>query len=223
MALAIFVKTPGLTPTKTRLAAGVGQATADAFYQRTLDITEDVARAAAATDSALQPYWAVTEAAAVGHDRWRGLPQLWQGEGGLGARLDRVYRELLQRHGAVLLIGADSPLLTSRHLGCAREMLASEARECVMGRALDGGFYLFGGTVPMARELWTSVSYSEADTADQLLALLEPAYRVGQLTPLPDVDTVADLLAIPAHAATAQGLLPSQRALLSWIRELVPG
>ena len=221
-AVAIFAKTPGLTPAKTRLAAGVGPAIAESFYLRALEITEQVACAAATTDPGLTPYWAVAEQEGIGRECWSGLPQLWQGDGDLGSRLAHVYDTLLARHDAVLLIGSDSPLLVPGHLLQARAMLQGNDREFVMGRALDGGFYLLGGTVPLSQTVWTTVSYSGADTAEQLLANLEPVGSVGQLEPLPDVDTVDDLQVIPALAAASTDLLPAQRALVEWIRRLAP-
>lgn len=219
-AVAIFAKTPGLTPAKTRLAAAVGPAIAEAFYLRALGIAEAVAGAAAAADPELTPYWAVAEREAIGRECWSGLSQLWQGDGDLGTRLAHVYECLRERHAAVLLIGADSPLLTARHLLGAHAVLVEANRDFVLGRALDGGFYLFGGKVPMARTVWTGVSYSEADTADQLLARLATSGSVGHIAPLPDVDTLDDLLAVPAHAAGCRDLLPSQRALVEWIGTL---
>jgi uncharacterized protein len=198
-AVAIFAKTPGLTPAKTRLAAGVGPVIAESFYLRALEITREVACAAAAADPGLTPYWAVAEQAGIGRECWSGLPQLWQGDGDLGARLAQVYDSLLLRHDAVLLIGSDSPLLVPGHLLQAHARLRDNDGEFVMGRALDGGFYLFGGKLPLARTIWTTVSYSGTDTADRLLANLQ---------------------AIPALAAASTDLLPAQRALGEWIRTL---
>jgi glycosyltransferase A (GT-A) superfamily protein (DUF2064 family) len=51
-ALAIFVKTPGLSPVKTRLAEGIGQARAEAFYRLAVDA---VAEVALATEPKLTP------------------------------------------------------------------------------------------------------------------------------------------------------------------------
>jgi glycosyltransferase A (GT-A) superfamily protein (DUF2064 family) len=219
-AVAIFAKTPGLTPAKTRLAAGVGPAIAESFYLRALEITREVACAAATADPGLTPYWAVAEQAGIGRECWSGLPQLWQGDGDLGARLAQVYDSLLVRHDAVLLIGSDSPLLVPGHLLQAHAVLQELDRAFVVGRALDGGFYLCGGKLPLPRTVWTTVSYSGADTANQLLANLEPVGSVGLLEPLPDVDTLEDLLGIPALAAASSDLLPAQRALVEWIRTL---
>ena len=221
-AVAIFAKTPGLTPAKTRLAAGAGPAIAEAFYLRALAITEEVVRAAAATNVALVPYWAVAEAEAIGRDCWSGLPQLWQGDGDLGTRLAQVYDHLLECHDAALLIGADSPLLTPDNLHQANAVMLQQDRDFVLGRALDGGFYLFGGKVSVSRSIWTSISYSEADTADQLLSKLEPVGSVGHLASLPDVDTLDDLLAIPRLAMGCGDLLTAQQELLEWIDALTP-
>jgi glycosyltransferase A (GT-A) superfamily protein (DUF2064 family) len=44
--LAVFVKTPGLSPIKTRLAASVGEQKALEFYRRSLRVTEAVVHAA---------------------------------------------------------------------------------------------------------------------------------------------------------------------------------
>lgn len=221
-AVAIFAKTPGLTPAKTRLADGVGPAIAESFYLRALEITEQVACAAAAAEPGLTLYWAVAEREALGCECWSGLPQLWQGDGDLGSRLAHVYDGLLAQHDAVLLIGSDSPLLVPGHLLQAHAVMQQLDRAFVMGRALDGGFYLFGGKVPLTRTVWTTVSYSEADTADRLLANLEPVGSVGQLEPLPDVDTLEDLLGLPTHAADSGDLLLAQRALIEWIEALIP-
>jgi glycosyltransferase A (GT-A) superfamily protein (DUF2064 family) len=106
-AVAIFVKTPGLSPVKTRLAAGgMGAEAATEFHRLS------VAGVARACGDDVAPYWAVAEREALAPPAWRGFPAIWQGEGGLGARLDRIYATLLQRHGRVLLIGADAPQIT---------------------------------------------------------------------------------------------------------------
>ncbi len=71
-AVAIFAKTPGLTPAKTRLAAGAGPAIAESFYLRALEITEQVACTAAAADLGLTPCWAVAEREAIGRTQREG-------------------------------------------------------------------------------------------------------------------------------------------------------
>jgi uncharacterized protein len=219
-AVAVFVKTPGLSPIKTRLAASAGAVVAREFYRRALTITESVVARAVLADADLTPYWAVAERDGLRDDRWQSFPTVWQGEGSLGPRLGRVYAELGAAHGTVLLIGADSPLLTPGHLRNALQTVAAGDRRFVLGRALDGGFYLFGGNAGVPAEVWNGVEYSLAHTADQLVGGLRPLGGMVEIPPLPDVDTLDDLRGLPAHSSPASPLLPSQRSLLEWVAGL---
>ena len=88
-ALAVFAKTPGRTPAKTRLAATVGTEAAEAFYERSLAATAAVADTAAATGP-VAVIWAVAEPEALGDPIWAGRRTVGQGTGGLGDRLHTV-------------------------------------------------------------------------------------------------------------------------------------
>lgn len=208
-ALAIFVKTPGLSPIKTRLADGIGAAAAAEFYDLAVGAVAEVAAA-----SWLSAYWAVAEPEGLAHARWAGFPTVSQGEGELGARLDHVFKTLLARHGSVLLIGADSPQTTPALL-----MAAAAAARCdpfVMGRAEDGGFWLFGGREPIAASVWANVPYSATDTADRLLdELTGDVVFVAQQV---DVDVAADLDTLRGVMEAMQAPMPGQLGLLRWLR-----
>jgi len=219
-AVAIFVKTPGLSPVKTRLAATAGNDVACEFYRRAVNIVEAVAAKAAIECGDLTPYWAVAEREALADPRWQSFAVVWQGEGGLGSRLARVYAELREVHEVVLMIGADSPLITPRDLRQARDAITVAGKPFVLGRALDGGFYLFGGRVPISTETWKAVTYSAADTANQLLRQLRPLGAVAPLDVLPDVDAADDLAGLLVAGVEEKDLLPSQQALLEWIRTM---
>jgi rSAM/selenodomain-associated transferase 1 len=212
-ALAIFVKTPGLSPLKTRLAAGIGAERAAHFY---LLAVASVAEVAAATMPILTPYWAVAEAEALAHEMWSGFPVVSQGEGGLGDRLDHVYRTLQERHGSVLLIGADAPQITPDLLVQA----ATHARPFVLGPALDGGFWLFGGARPIDASVWRSVTYSVAQTAEQLLQALTGAGDVQFVEALRDVDREDDLEPLRAALDRLPAALDAQMALSRWVRDV---
>ena len=210
-AVAIWVKTPGLSPVKTRLAAGVGAKSAGEFYRLSVQAVEAVVKCAAAgRPGLLTPYWAVAEDA--GAASWRSFAVVPQGEGGLGTRLSRVYDALLARHAWVLFIGADAPQITAALLGEAAD--ATAAGEWVLGPATDGGFYLFGGGKPLMRDVWESVTYSAATTASELAGRLG---RVRYLPELFDVDTAAELAKLRAALRGETALLPAQRALLDWM------
>ncbi|HET7558267.1 MAG TPA: DUF2064 domain-containing protein [Rhodanobacteraceae bacterium] len=213
-ALAIFVKTPGHSPIKTRLAVSIGAPAAVEFHRLSAAAVAEVAGSA---DVDLQAYWAVAENAALEDPPWRDLPRLWQGEGSLGERLNHVYTTLLARHERVLLVGADAPQLTRELLLQACEALHDPATPWVIGEARDGGFWLFGGRVPIAREVWCGVRYSCADTTQQLCAALHPPGTIARLPPLTDVDAAADLDALDATLAALPNPSPAQRRLRHWL------
>jgi hypothetical protein len=187
-----------------------------------VDIVEAVAAKAAVECGDLTPYWAVAEREALADPRWQSFATVWQGEGGLGSRLARVYAELRMMHEVVVLIGADSPLITTRDIRQALSAIAAET-PFVLGRALDGGFYLFGGRAPVPTDAWKAVVYSAADTANQLLRQLRPIGPVVPLEVLPDVDAAEDLRGLLIAGVAEAELLPSQLSLLEWIRGMPSG
>ena len=54
IAIAIFVKTPGISPIKTRLAASIGQQKAEDFYRLSLKSLVSTLK-----EIDITPYWAV--------------------------------------------------------------------------------------------------------------------------------------------------------------------
>src|SRR5260221_460144 len=107
-AIAVFVKTAGVSPVKTRLAASIGQEKAENFYSLSVKAIEATLKKLSAKDSNVVPYWAVAEKEALEVSRWSGFRRIFQRDGTLGHRLFSVYSELLKKHSTVLLIGADS-------------------------------------------------------------------------------------------------------------------
>lgn len=203
-ALAVFVKTPELSPVKTRLAADIGARAARAVYQESVALTRRTMRAV--NGNALRAYWAVGEKAAVAHSRWRDFPALWTGDGGLGARLHHVYASLRRRHRRVILIGSDSP-----QVGAETLLKAAQPQSgTVIGAATDGGFYLFAADIAIARATWESVEYSRHDTLAQLRRHFSNA---AALPPLTDIDDAASLRRVigelqnPQQAARFRRLL----------------
>lgn len=220
-ALAIFAKTPGLSPIKTRLADGLGAQKAAEFYRlsvRCLDaLAHEVAQLSA---GALVPYWAVGEREALGHSLWSGHARLWTGEGGLGRRLDRVYATLLARHDHVLLIGSDSPQLRARTVLAAHRHLLKK-KGPVIAPTDDGGYYLFGGHAPIGSEVWTSVHYSAATTCAEFSARLRADGPLRTLESGFDVDVPSDLDKLLRRGATMKGA--AQRELRDWVERVRSG
>lgn len=213
-ALAVFVKTPGYSPVKTRLASAIGMGAATAFHGFAARAVGGVARA---VGEGLKPYWAVAECDAL--DAWPGpMPRLWQGEDGLGERMERVYGLLRTTHDRVLLVGADVPQVTPDLLRQACAALDGPATPFVLGEATDGGFWLVGGRAPIPAAVWHDVRYSRPDTAVKFLEALGKHGGIAVLPTLTDVDRASDLPGLAAALAALSAPLPAQRELLEWLR-----
>jgi uncharacterized protein len=211
--VAIFVRTPQRSPVKTRLAARCGPIYAEGWYRRAA-----AAVAAVAVQAGLDAYWAVAEAEALADDVWRALPTLAQGDGGLGERMARVHAALVARHGAGILLGADTPQITAALLSDAAGWLRAASKRLALGPAHDGGFWLFGANVAPPLAAWTSVAYSIADTGRDFRAALAPYGDWHTLPTLTDVDHATALPAVLTALAALDAPLPEQRALRDWMR-----
>lgn len=220
--IAIFVKTPGLSPLKTRLAASLGRARAERWYAlAAAAVAEVCARAADATGAAL--YWAVAEAQGCTDHRWSGLPRIAQGPGGLGARMARVHGTLVDRHGGGLLLGADTPQLDAGALLEALAWIAGPGPRAVFGPAADGGFWLYGGNRRLPDPSWQTPVYGGPGALAGLRAGLPAPTAVRLLDLHHDVDTTAELAPCAAALAALADPTPAQRALLALMRDDGPG
>lgn len=218
-ALAIFVKTPGLSPVKTRLAATLSAEIALEFYKLACAATAAVVRDC----PSITPYWAIAEAEPKARAAWSGFTQILQGEGDLGARLNHVYAELQAHHGRVLLIGADTPQLSPALLEHAIAALSDATHPYALGPAADGGFWLFGGRQRIPQNVWTDVRYSQTDTAAQLCRGLAKFGAMATLSELTDADNAADLSAVAESISHLSHPLPAQRELAAWLHTMFDG
>lgn len=219
-AIAAFVKTIGRSPVKTRLAAAIGDEQAKEFYRLCLLATQAAVHRACGTN-ALDAYWSVAEAEALGDKCWHAFTTIAQGDGDLGRRLDRVYRALLRWHPYVVLIGADAPLLSAELIeSAARAMKDPSGPAFAISRSRDGGYALFAGRRPIAVELWGDVPYSSSRTADVFVSHLEQIGEVLELPGIDDIDTVDDLRRLVRDVHRCE-LLPAQAAVVHYARHIV--
>jgi len=208
--LALFVKTPGRSPVKSRLWPAIGREAAEALYLDCATAVGEIAIALQRSDR-LHAYWAVAEAGtdhAAPSDPWRTLPRLAQGDGGLGERMAQVYATLRARHGAALLIGTDLPQLSMPALADAVDALVHAKADLVLGPSEDGGFWLVGGRVDLPLAAWTAPRYSTPDARSDFLAALPKGLHIHQLDAAHDLDEPGDL----AVVAAALAALPERTA-----------
>jgi glycosyltransferase A (GT-A) superfamily protein (DUF2064 family) len=217
-ALAVFVKTPGLSPIKTRLADGIGRDRADEFYRLSLAAVEATMGELADLDD-ICPYWAVAEEGGLANPRWQRFQRIHQGTGGLGDRLGHVFAALQRRHEIVIAIGADSPQITPEIIQAAIRYLQHDRMDCahVLGRCHDGGFYLVGTNHPLPPETWLNVAFSTSAAADCLAANLASQGRIYELARLSDLDQVEDLAVMKSELNAVPNPSREQQAVLSWV------
>lgn len=199
----IFAKPPIRGKVKTRLARSIGDDSAASLASAMLcdvwstvcDIAEVIPVLAAAEEGRF-PVSVPEE-------------NFWlQETADLGSRLENILRRGLRNAPAAIALGADSPLITARHLREALHQLKSS--DAVIGPSCDGGFYLLGlRRCPLG--LLQNVPWSTAE-ARQITEerLHSQGISVSQLVMLPDVDTVLDLQSLyyelknaPPEVATA--------------------
>jgi uncharacterized protein len=189
--LAIFVKTPGYSPLKTRLAVGIGSESATQWYLAAAQAVESIAEQLR-QQLEMSVYWAVAEELAIKHHIWKKFPALAQGDGGLGERMGHVHSLLVKQHGFGFLIGADAPQICADDFLPACLFLSHTSPRLVIGPASDGGFWCVAANRAIPMSVWASVEYSQANTCEDFLALL-PEFECLRLRALTDVDQEQDL------------------------------
>jgi len=133
-------------------------------------------------------------------------PEPWRPDGfevipqrgdGLGERLQAAFDDVGQ---PALLVGMDTPQLTSHDLLSAAGALAGGHTDAVLGPTLDGGYWCVGFREPTAGA-FAGVPMSEVTTyAAQRRRLAELGLSVDELGSLRDVDTFPDALAVATAA-----------------------
>lgn len=114
----------------------------------------------------------------------RGFVVFPQRGDGLSARLANAFAHV---GGPCLLVGMDTPQVTSETLGAAVTLLRSDV-DAVLGPTEDGGWWALGVKRPNP-QMFREVPMSAADTYDkQLRRLRELGWEVADLPRLIDID-----------------------------------
>lgn len=203
-ALVIMAKVPIPGHVKTRLIPALGAEGAAALAQKLLNHTVTTAQktqAFAHIELCVSP--TVDHPSLKAHGF--GLDVTPQGDGNLGARMQRAFKRLLGEHDAVVMIGTDSPDMTAALLdGAASELIQSDA---VFVPALDGGYTLIGLAKTHAHHLfrlfadmpWSTSAVMEL-TRNRLRRLATEADLTWhEYDPMADIDEPEDLVRLPAQ------------------------
>jgi rSAM/selenodomain-associated transferase 1 len=191
--LGVFAKYWQAGEVKTRLAATIGPVAAAEVYREFIRHTlirhsgsGDLRSVCVWPPQRLAEFQSVLPAASD----WKIEPQC---PGDLGQRMQDFFRrsQALDSGRRTVLIGSDSPQLSPRLVEQAFQALAT--CDCVLGPALDGGYYLIGLSVP-GDSVFEGISWSSERVLEQTIARLqEGGLTWHRLPPVNDVDDFEDL------------------------------
>lgn len=183
-ALIVFIKNPVLGRVKTRIAATAGEVPALQIYQQLLEITRKQCAHYLGTkylfySDFIEPL-----------DAWD--PNIFikklQNGNDLGLRMHNAFSEVFQKHSKVIIIGSDCPYLTSQHIEQANSLL--DTADCVIGPALDGGYYLLGLN-NIHERLFQNKNWSSSTVLkDSLVDLKQLNLNYQLMESLEDVDSL---------------------------------
>jgi rSAM/selenodomain-associated transferase 1 len=133
--------------------------------------------------------------------RWRprGFELIAQRGDGLADRLAAAFEDV---EGPALLVGMDTPQLTTELLLDGLAALTRPGVDAVLGPALDGGYWSIGlNSKRPPRDVFEGIPMSEPTTcAEQRARIEQLGLRIHQQRSLVDIDTVGDARAVADEA-----------------------
>lgn len=121
---------------------------------------------------------------------YKNFKTIYQGRGNLGARLNRVYSFLKNKYDEVYFIGADSPHISFEKLEKEILTFSSLKNNFLLGRALDGGYYIFGGKSRVNQDQWLNVEYSSSKTFRMFKENLKDVHELDKEFDLDDLSSL---------------------------------
>jgi rSAM/selenodomain-associated transferase 2/rSAM/selenodomain-associated transferase 1 len=126
--------------------------------------------------------------------QWLGKERQYieQGDGDLGERMDRAFKENFQnKYRHIVLVGTDCPQMTAFHVEEAFYSL--KTHDIVIGPSEDGGYYMIGLN-QIVPELFLSMDWGTSEVFKKTMERAKQRnLRVRVLGMLSDVDTPDDL------------------------------
>ena len=215
--IVIFAKTVGLSPVKTRLAKDIGTELAEEFQRLSLEAVYETCQSLKQLSCAhIEIIKAVPELEALSYPHEYVDRMIYQGQGDLGAKISSVYKQLYKDHDFLIFVGGDCPQMGVELILDAIDRL-SQRSSFVLGPALDGGFWLWGGSIELNPFLWQEVPYSQEETFQVLQEKLHDIGPCFKLESYGDVDHVDDLKSLKLCFLNQKKLSKSQARLLNWL------
>jgi len=192
----VFARAPEPGKVKTRLIPALSAAGAAELHRRLVRHS-----LGAATGARLGPVelWCAPDTGDPFFrecERRLGVSLSAQGEGDVGARMQRAFESALARARRAILVGSDIPALSAQYLRDADQALV-RGNKVVLGPAEDGGYVLIG----LSRcdpELFRDIPWGGPEVmAETRRRIASLAWRSMELPVLWDVDRPEDLGRLP--------------------------
>jgi len=202
--LIIFLKAPRPGYVKTRLAALLGSSAACDAYIRLVNRLAGNLQTLPKVELRFTPDDSADEVQRWLQPGWFARPQ---GEGDLGERLARAFKECFAAGAQkVVVIGSDCPDVSARDIATAFEAL--DGNDVVLGPAEDGGYWLIALKRP-AQFLFNDMPWSSPALLEQTRAAATAHHlKTRLLRTLCDIDTPEDW---QRFEASQQSTLPRPR------------
>ncbi len=208
----LFTRFPLPGQTKTRLIPSLGCEGAAELQRKMTEFTVDQIR---------QTGWPMqiryTGGTLAEMQNWLGRTGDYvpQGPGDLGQRMARAFEEAFNAGASkVLLIGSDCP--DNRADNLQRALRQLDAAPCVIGPAVDGGYYLLGLTAPCPA-LFENIAWGTEAVFRQTTAKLS---RYVLLPTLNDVDRAED---VPESISVVVPTLNESESIKETVRAIRQG
>lgn len=199
----LMLKYPRPGQVKTRLIPALGERRACELYRAMVRQTLKEARGFAAKRAVLLTARVAGAPEEEAVRDWLGTEVSFQpqGDGDLGQRMERAVRDAFAAGASsVVVLGADCPELTAKHLDAAFRAL--DGNDAVFGPAVDGGYYLVG-LRRFLPELFHNIPWSSESVLEEtLVAAKRAGIECGLLDTLHDLDVPDDL---PLWAQSSPG------------------
>lgn len=199
----VFARFPEQGKVKTRLASTLGEQKTLHLYSAMLQDTLEIVQSRTSATNAdvllfVSPPDSLEQFSAWLPQHNLDYPHIYlfpQTGTTLGDRMENAFRVADERRSLpALIIGSDSPTLPEQIFTEAEQAL--EHHSAVLGKSMDGGFYLMGlpWITPDIQALFLGDRYSHPAVFEQTAEVLEKLYgKVHYLPPWYDIDEVSDL------------------------------
>lgn len=215
-AIAVFVRTPGLSPIKPKLTAEIGEAKTLEFYKLSIEAIQEVTQTIDA-----EKHWAVIEEEGTQSPLWSSYEIDFAGPGTRGENIDHIYSLLRPRHEHSIIMQPHCPQIPASYIEDIIQEL--DTHDFIIAPATNGEIAIFAGKREINRSVWTNVDFEAGNTCAHLAEALQQTVPKEDILVLEASYTktmsVEDLPEMLKEMPNLKS--PAQEKLITWTEELL--